>query len=90
VQNIVHKNVYIKIRKWKRIRKCIIMYTQFREDLKVMFPIITYSYVCLPYDIPYEKAAAPITDFFQLFRIVFSKVSILAIVNRWLIKLKTI
>lgn len=42
--------------------------------------MVTYSYTCLPYDTPYEKAAVPTNDFFQLVRIVFSKVNILAIV----------
>ena len=55
---------------------------KFKEEFEVMFPMITtHSYACLPYDIPYEKAAAPTTDFFQLLRIVFSRVNTLAIVN---------
>jgi len=44
-------------------------------------PYDSHSYVCLPYEIPYEKAATPNTDFFQLFRIVFSKFNTLAIVT---------
>lgn len=47
---------------------------------EVMFSMVSYSYICLPYETPYERAAVPNNDFFQLFRIVFSRVNTLAIV----------
>jgi hypothetical protein len=43
--------------------------------------MVSYSYACLPYEIPYENAATPNTDFFQLFRTVFNKVKTLAIIT---------
>lgn len=52
-----------------------------------MFPMISYSYFCLPYEIPYEKATVPNNDFFQLLRMVLNKASTLVIVLFKVLKL---